>query len=64
MSFLVRLKHPPIGVVNADKQTSPGDEFIIAGLKTFGIGSSKMSGWEMVQLSKGMAAELKKIEKI
>jgi archaeosine synthase len=51
------------GVIDADEQIRPGDEVIIRGEKAFGIGRAKMSGWEMVQSSRGVAVELKHVEK-
>lgn len=52
------------GVVDADEQIRPGDEVIIRGEKAFGVGRAKMSGWEMVESKRGIAVELKQIEKI
>ncbi len=49
------------GVVDADEQIRPGDQVIIRGEKAFGVGRAKMSGWEMVQSSRGVAAELRQI---
>jgi archaeosine synthase len=51
------------GVIDADEQIRPGDEVIIRGENAFGIGRAKMSGWEMVQSSRGVAVELKHVEK-
>ena len=52
------------GVVDADEQFRPGVEVIIRGEKAFGVGRAKMSGWEMVESKRGVAVELKQIEKI
>lgn len=52
------------GVVDADEQIRPGDEVIIRGEKAFGVGRAKMSGWEMKESKRGVAVELKQIEKI
>jgi archaeosine synthase len=52
------------GVIEADEQIRPGDEVIIRGEKAFGVGRAKMSGWEMVESSRGIAVELKQIEEI
>ena len=52
------------GVVDADEQIRPGDEVIIRGMKAFGIGRAKMSGWEMVASSRGVAVEIKQVEKV
>lgn len=49
------------GVVDADGQIRPGDEVLIRGERAFGIGRARMSGWEMVEASRGVAAELRKI---
>jgi len=49
------------GVVKADPQIRPGDEVIIQGQKAFGVGRAKMSGWEMVQSKRGVAADIRKI---
>lgn len=51
------------GVVDADEQIRPGDQVIIRGEKTFGVGRAKMSGWEMVESTRGVAVELRHIEK-
>lgn len=51
------------GVIEADEQIRPGDEVIIRGEKAFGVGRAKMSGWEMVESKRGVAVELKQIEK-
>lgn len=52
------------GVVDADEQIRPGDEVIIRGGKAFGVGKAKMSGWEMIESTRGVAAELKHIQEI
>jgi archaeosine synthase len=52
------------GVVEADEQIRPGDEVIIRGEKAFGLGRAKMSGWEMVESSRGVAVELKHIKEV
>ncbi|HWQ19558.1 MAG TPA: archaeosine synthase subunit alpha [Methanotrichaceae archaeon] len=51
------------GVLDADEQIRPGDEVIIRGEKAFGIGKAKMSGWEMVQSKRGVAADLRQVKK-
>ena len=51
------------GVVDADEQIRPGDEVIIRGEKAFGAGRARMSGWEMVKSSRGVAVEPKQIQK-
>ena len=50
------------GVVDADGQIRPGDEVIIRGEKACGLGRAKMSGWEMVESSRGVAVELRHIK--
>jgi archaeosine synthase alpha-subunit len=50
------------GVIDADEQIRPGDEVIIMGEKAFGVGRAKMSGWEMVESRRGVAAELRHIK--
>lgn len=52
------------GVVDADEQIRPGDQVIIRGEKAFGVGRAKMSGWEMVESRRGVAAELRHVEKL
>ncbi len=51
------------GVLDADPQIRPGDEVIIVGEKAFGVGRAKMSGWEMIESRRGMAAELRQMQK-
>jgi archaeosine synthase len=51
------------GVVDADEQIRPGDQVIIKGEKAFGVGRAKMSGWEMVESRRGVAVELRHVEK-
>jgi len=50
------------GVIDADEQIRPGDEMIIMGEKAFGVGRAKMSGWEMMESRRGVAAELRHIK--
>lgn len=52
------------GVIDADEQIRPGDETIVCGDLAFGVGKAKMSGWEMVESSRGVAVELKHVEKM
>lgn len=47
------------GVIGADEQIRPGDEVIIRGPRAFGLGRARMSGWEMVASSRGVAAEIR-----
>ena len=52
------------GVIDADPQIRPGDEVIIKGEKAFGVGRAKMSGWEMVESRRGMAADLRQMREV
>jgi archaeosine synthase len=52
------------GVIDADEQIRPGDEVIIMGEKAFGVGRAKMSGWEMIESRRGVAAELRHIKEM
>ncbi|MHC1631057.1 MAG: archaeosine synthase subunit alpha [Methanotrichaceae archaeon] len=49
------------GVSDADEQIRPGDEVIVCGDVAFGVGRAKMSGWEMVESSRGVAVELRHV---
>lgn len=52
------------GVVDADPQIRPDDEVIIRGEKAFGVGRARMSGWEMVESRRGIAADLRHVQKV
>ncbi len=52
------------GVVDADSQIRPGDEVIIRGEKAFGVGRARMSGWEMIESRRGIAADLRHVQKV
>lgn len=52
------------GVLDADEQIRPGDEVIVRGDRAFGVGRARMSGWEMVESSRGVAVELRHVEKV
>jgi len=52
------------GVIGADEQIRPGDEVIIRGSRAFGLGRARMSGWEMVASSRGVAAEIRHMKEI
>jgi archaeosine synthase len=52
------------GVEDADEQIRPGDEVIVAGERAFGVGRARMSGWEMVSASRGIAVDLRQVEGI
>ena len=51
------------GVVNANEQIRVNDEVIFVGEKAFGVGRAKMSGWEMVESRKGVAVDVREVEK-
>ncbi|UEC41839.1 MAG: archaeosine tRNA-ribosyltransferase type 2 [Methanothrix sp.] len=50
------------GVPSADDQIRPGDEVMVVGEAAFGVGRAKMSGWEMVESTRGIAVELRQVE--
>ena len=50
------------GVVEAEEQIRPGDEVIVVGEKAFGVGRARMSGWEMVSSTRGVAVDLRHIK--
>ncbi len=52
------------GVQDADLQIRPNDEVIVEGEGFFGVGRALMSGWEMRECAKGIAAELRHYRKI
>jgi archaeosine synthase len=52
------------GVIEADDQIRPGDEVIVVGEAAFGVGKARMSGWEMVESTRGIAVELRHVEKV
>jgi archaeosine synthase len=60
-NFLPRGSLLAPGVVEADPQIRPGDEVIIQGEMAFGVGRAKMSGWEMAESKRGVAADIRKI---
>ncbi len=51
------------GVDNADPQIRPGDDVFVRGKKAIAVGKAKMSGWEMKESSRGMAVELRHVER-
>jgi archaeosine synthase len=51
------------GVDNADPQIRPGDDVFVKGRKAIAVGKAKMSGWEMKESSRGMAVELRHVER-
>lgn len=52
------------GVDNADPQIRPGDDVFVRGRKAIAVGKAKMSGWEMVESTRGIAVELRHVEKL
>ncbi|HPJ29802.1 MAG TPA: archaeosine synthase subunit alpha [Methanothrix sp.] len=52
------------GVTGADDAIRPGDEVIVMGEAVFGVGRARMSGWEMVRSSRGVAVELRHVAKL
>jgi len=52
------------GVTGADEEIRPGDEVIVTGDAAFGVGKAKMSGWEMAESTRGIAVELRHVEKV
>ena len=52
------------GVTSADDEIRPGDEVIVTGEAALGVGRAKMSGWEMVESTRGIAVELRQVEEV
>lgn len=52
------------GVEYADPQIRPGDEVLVEGERFFGVGRAQMSGWEIKECGKGIAAELRHSKRI
>ena len=52
------------GVVNADPVIRPGDDVFVKGAKAVAVGKAKMSGPEMVASKRGIAVELRHVEKL
>ncbi len=52
------------GVINADEEIRPGDDVIVRGEMAFGVGRARMSGWEMVRSTRGVAVELRRVEEV
>ncbi len=52
------------GVTGADEKIRPGDEVMVRGEVAFGVGKARMSGWEMVESTRGIAVELRHVEKV
>ena len=52
------------GVNGANLQIRPGDDVLVKGPKAIAVGKAKMSGMEMAGSTRGMAVELRHVEKI
>jgi len=52
------------GVVNAGEQIRENDEIVFFGVKAFGVGRAKMSGWEMVESRKGVAIQVREVVRV
>ncbi len=52
------------GVIGANLQIRPGDDVLVKGPNAIAVGKAKMSGPEMVESTRGMAVELRHVEKI
>ena len=49
------------GVVDASESIRPGDEVVIRGPKAFGIGRAEMSGFEMIESTRGVASTVRHV---
>jgi archaeosine synthase len=52
------------GVLNADHTIRPGDDVFVKGSKAVAVGKAKMGGREMVDAKRGIAVELRHVEKL
>ncbi len=52
------------GVVNAGEQIRVNDEVVFSGEKAFGAGRAKMSGWGMLESRRGVAVQVREVEKV
>jgi archaeosine synthase alpha-subunit len=52
------------GVTGANLQIRPGDDVLVRGPRANAVGKAKMSGLEMAESTRGMAVELRHVEKI
>ncbi|HTY89776.1 MAG TPA: archaeosine synthase subunit alpha [Methanocella sp.] len=52
------------GVIGASLQIRPGDDVLVKGPKAMAVGKAKMSGYEMAESTRGMAVELRHVEKL
>jgi archaeosine synthase len=51
------------GVTGANLQIRPGDDVLVKGPKAIAVGKAKMSGYEMAASTRGMAVELRHVER-
>ena len=61
--FVPEGQHPCACVENADPQTAGNTTFFVKGKNAIAVGKAKMSGREMVESSRGMAVELRHVER-
>ncbi len=52
------------GVVGANLQIRPGDDVLVKGPKALAVGKARMSGYEMAESTRGIAVELRHMEKV
>ncbi|MCW3128758.1 MAG: archaeosine synthase subunit alpha [Methanophagales archaeon] len=52
------------GVINAGEQIRENDEIVFFGVKAFGVGRAKMSGWEMEESRKGVAIQVREVVRV
>jgi archaeosine synthase len=52
------------GVIGANLQIRPGDDVLVQGPRAVAVGKAKMSGTEMAESTRGMAVELRHVEKL
>jgi archaeosine synthase len=52
------------GVTGANVQIRPGDDVLVKGPKAIGVGKARMSGPEMAESTRGMAVELRHVERL
>jgi archaeosine synthase len=52
------------GVVCASLQIRPGDDVLVKGPKAIAVGKARMSGYEMAESTRGMAVELRHVERL
>jgi archaeosine synthase len=52
------------GVIGAGLQIRPGDDVLVKGPRAIGVGKARMSGYEMVESTRGMAVELRHVERL